>query len=50
MRVERRLRGSMYHAPRDDATEAWKPSGVRSARMLAVGSSMPVPEYVLISG
>ena len=40
----------MYHAPAAERTEAWKPCGVRSARIDAVGSSTPLPVYVLISG
>ncbi len=40
----------MYHAPRGERTEAWKPSGPLSARIVAVGSSTPRPAYVLISG
>src|SRR6188508_1570498 len=40
----------MYQAPAADRTDAWKPSGVTSARIVAVGSSRPVPRYVLMSG
>jgi hypothetical protein len=40
----------MYHAPWGERTDAWNPSGVRSARIVAVASSIPLPAYVLISG
>ena len=37
----------MYHAPLAERTDAWKPSGVVSARTVAVGSSMPRPRVGL---
>src|SRR5262245_56945729 len=40
----------MYQAPCAERTDAWKPIGLRSAWMVALGSSSPRPEYVLISG
>src|SRR6187401_1016675 len=40
----------MYQAPRAERTEARKPSGVKSAWIVAVGSVIPRPLYVLIPG
>src|SRR5215471_6770152 len=40
----------MYQAPLGPRTEAWKPRGVMSARIVADGLSRPRPLYVLISG
>ena len=40
----------MYQAPFGVRTEAWKPSGLTSAWIVAVGSSIPLPLKVAISG
>ena len=40
----------MYQAPVGVRTDAWKPSGLRSAAIVAFGSSMPIPLKVEISG
>ncbi len=40
----------MYQAPYDDRTDAWKPSGLMSAWIVAVRSVIPRPRYALISG
>ncbi len=40
----------MRQPPPAPRTEAWKPSGVRSRRMVVAGLSMPRPAYVLMSG
>ena len=41
----------MYQAPSGERTLAWKPSASDlSARTVAVGSSIPRPAYVLMSG
>src|SRR5262245_2925572 len=42
--------GSMYQGPVMPRTEASNPSGVIAIRSDAVGSSIPTPEYVRISG
>jgi hypothetical protein len=33
----------MYQSPFGERTEAWNPNGLRSAWMVAPGSSMPTP-------
>jgi hypothetical protein len=33
----------MYQLPRGERTDAWKPSGVRSSRIVAAVSSSPRP-------